>query len=281
MNPPPDASKAEIALRVILFAVFAWPSWIILGWAIQPVGGLLVASALSTFGAGLLANGLTGRIFGRGSPAEFGLGWFPGTGRQFLLGAGSGIAAGVAVVTVAVATRAAAFERIPAPVAHPWGAALFLTLALLFGAAGEELLYRGYAFQILVRAIGPFATILPVSVLFGLSHLVNENTNVLGIFNTIAWGVLLGYAYLRTQALWLPIGIHFGWNVALPLLGTNLSGFAMSITAYRLEWSAPPVISGGGYGPEGGILTTLVVAAMFWIVVRITPQPGFTMDAEK
>ena len=52
----------------------------------------------------------------------------------------------------------------------------------------------------------------------------NENASIFGIGNTMLWGVLLGFAYLRTRALWLPIGLHFGWNFALPLFGVNLAG---------------------------------------------------------
>ena len=51
-----------------------------------------------------------------------------------------------------------------------WPSLLFVSIILLFGAVGEEMLFRGYGFQVLVKAIGPFATILPMAVLFGLAH---------------------------------------------------------------------------------------------------------------
>jgi 2-hydroxychromene-2-carboxylate isomerase len=50
---------------------------------------------------------------------------------------------------------------------------VFVTVILIFGAAGEEILFRGYGFQVLLRSIGPFATILPVGVLFGALHAGN------------------------------------------------------------------------------------------------------------
>ena len=79
----------------------------------------------------------------------------------------------------------------------------------------------------------------------------------------MAWGILLGYAVWRTGALWLPIGLHFGWNVALPLLGSNLSGFTMGVTGYTLEWNVGVLWSGGGYGVEGSLLTTDRGGAVF------------------
>src|SRR5207248_6836454 len=119
-----------------------------------------------------------------------------------------------------------------------------------------------YAFQLLVRKAGAFATILPAGVLFGLAHLGNQNATLLGVVNTMAWGVLLGYAYVRTGALWLPIGLHFGWNFTLPLFGVNLSGFTMKLKSHEMEWSESSIWSGGDYGPEGRILTTIVLAVM-------------------
>src|ERR1019366_968579 len=111
----------------------------------------------------------------------------------------------------------------------------FLTVVLLFGSVGEELLFRGYGFQVLVHAVGPFAAILPVSVLFGAAHMTNHNVTPLALFNTALWGALLGYAFIRSGDLWLPIGLHFGWNWTLPLLGSNLSGFTMGVTGIAFQ----------------------------------------------
>ena len=98
--------------------------------------------------------------------------------------------------------------------------------------------------------------------------------HLLGLFNTMLWVIIFGYAYLRTGALWLPIGLHYGWNVALPLFGANLSGFTMGVTGYALHWKTSDLWSGGAYGPEGSILTTLVVAALFFVIHRNTPDPA-------
>jgi membrane protease YdiL (CAAX protease family) len=136
------------------------------------------------------------------------------------------------------------------------------------------MLFHGYAFQLLIRSLGAFATILPASILFGLAHVGNQNATLLGVVNTALWGILLGYAYWRTNALWLPIGLHFGWNVTLPLFGVNLSGFTMGVTGYGLHWRAGDLWSGGGYGPEGSLLTTAIVVVLFFLVQRLFPQRG-------
>ncbi len=147
-----------------------------------------------------------------------------------------------------------------------------MTIILLFGSVGEEMLFRGYAFQVLVKAIGPFATILPMAVLFGLAHRSNLNFTWLALVNTMLWGVVLGYAFIRSGDLWLPIGLHFGWNWVLPLFGVSLSGFTMGVTGYSVQWKIGDLWSGGAYGPEGGLLTSAIIVVLFVYLQRAPIQ---------
>jgi membrane protease YdiL (CAAX protease family) len=154
-----------------------------------------------------------------------------------------------------------------------WAGVVFYLVVFLFGAAGEEMIFRGYAFQLLVEKIGPFATVLPVGVIFGLAHASNPNASLLGVLNTVLWGILLGYAYLRSRDLWLPIGLHYGWNAVLPLFGVNLSGLTIEVTRYFYRWDLTPLWSGGTYGPEGGLLATIFGIALFFVLTRAPVRP--------
>jgi uncharacterized protein len=273
-QPIPDApapDKIGVLLRAGLFVLIGWLGWILFPIVLFPLAGIMVTSALSGFASAAVANTIAVRVYERGRLSDIGLGSATTSLREFLTGTGSGIAAVIVVVGAPFAAGMVRFE--PAPgVEHPWASFAFVSVVLLFGAAGEELLFHGYAFQLLTRSVGAFATLLPSSVLFGLAHMGNQNVTSLGVLNTIAWGGLLGYAYLRTSALWLPIGLHFGWNFALPLFGANLSGFTMGVTGYALHWRVGDLWSGGAYGPEGGLLTTAIVAALCWVVHRVTPE---------
>jgi membrane protease YdiL (CAAX protease family) len=262
--------KLGIALRVGLFVVIGWMGVVIFGWLMYPAG-LLVASALSTFAAAAVANAITVRIYERGRLSDLGLGWTSTSLREFGIGVGFAAAAAVMILAGPLTIGLARFESTPGP-EHPWSSLAFVSIVLLFGAVGEEMLFHGYAFQLLIRSLGAFATILPAAILFGFAHMGNLNATLLGLINTVLWGILLGYAFFRTGALWLPIGLHFGWNVTLPLFGVNLSGFTMSVTGYGLHWRTGDLWSGGGYGPEGSLLTTLIVVALFFAVQRVVPQ---------
>jgi hypothetical protein len=260
--------KQGLILRIGLYILLAWLGLLVFPALLLPLGGIVVASTLSAFAAAAVANAVVVRIYERGRLADVGLAASPSSGREFLTGVASGVLAGVCVVGVPVALHMARFGRATG-VEHPWASFAFGGLALFFGAMGEELLFHGYPFQLLIRAVGPFATILPISVIFGLMHSGNRDVNTLAIVNTVAWGILLGYAVWRTGALWLPIGLHFGWNFALPLLGSNLSGFTMGVTGYTLEWNVGVLWSGGGYGVEGSVLTTGIVVALFFALRKL------------
>jgi uncharacterized protein len=267
---PANPDKLGLVLRVGLFVILGWLGLRIFAIVLYGVLGaeLMVTSALSVFAAAAVANSITVRIYERGRMSDLGLGWTPSSLREFLIGLGCASGAALLILSLPLATSLAHFESAPAT-EHPWASFFFVTIVLLFGAVGEEMLFHGYAFQLLVRSLGAFATILPAGVLFGFAHAGNLNVTALGLINTMLWGILLGYAYLRTRALWLPIGLHFGWNFTLPLFGANLSGFTMGVTGYALKWSAGSLWSGGSYGPEGGLPATLVVIALFFAVRRV------------
>ena len=153
--------KQGLILRVGLYILLAWMGLLLFPALHAPLGGIVVATTLSAFAAAAVANAVVVRIYERGRLADVGLGGSPSSGREFLTGAAAGVAAAMCVVLVPLALRMATFEPIPPAVEHPWASFAFGGVALFFGAMGEELLFRGYAFQLLIRSVGPFATILP------------------------------------------------------------------------------------------------------------------------
>jgi membrane protease YdiL (CAAX protease family) len=271
-----------LALRVGTFALIATLAY----YFIFPILGafigvpILVISTLGTFAAAAVANAIVLRIYERGDLASIGLGWTAASRHNLSLGILGGIGAGAAVILVPLALRVADFEPVPGE-RFRWPSLLFVSILLLFGAVGEEMLFRGYAFQVLVKGIGAFATILPMGVLFGLAHSQNLNFGPLPLVNTVLWGIVLGYAFLRSGDLWLPIGLHFGWNWTLPLLGVNLSGFTMNVTGFEMHWRAGARWSGGAYGPEGGLLTTIVAIAIFYYLTKAPIQHQHSFSQEE
>ena len=262
-----------VLLRVGVFALIAiLGNYIIFPLIIGLIGvPILVVATLGTFSAAAVGNAIVLRIYERGQLADIGLGWTAASRRNLSLGILGGVGAAVVVLVGPILVRAADLE--PVPNQHiAWPSLLFVSIILLFGAVGEEMLFRGYAFQVLVKAIGPFATILPMGVLFGIAHSPNMHFTGLALLNTILWGIVLGYAFVVSGDLWLPIGLHFGWNWTLPLLGVNLSGYTMGVTGYSMHWSIGGLWSGGEYGPEGGLLTSAIVVVLFFYLQKAPIQ---------
>ncbi len=136
-------------LRVGLFGLLGWLSLLALGLAMSPFAGMFVLSTLSTFGAAAIANAVTVRIFERGTLSDLGLGWSPFARNEFFQGAGLGIAAALLVVGAPRSYfRSRTSSRSLPAVDHPLPAFLFVSVLLLFGALGEEMLFHGYAFQL-------------------------------------------------------------------------------------------------------------------------------------
>ncbi len=268
----PSSTRLGVIVRVGVFALIAFVAMSVLAPLMHAIGGYLVAATLSTFAAAALANAVSLRIYERGQLADIGLQWNAASRRHLLIGFAAGSGSAFLVLGVPLLTGAAELRPAPDSPAS-WGTFLFVSLVLLFGVVGEEMLFRGYAFQVLMCSMGPFATILPAGALFGIMHSSNPNTTVISLANTMAWGVLLGCAFLRSGDLWLPIGLHFGWNWVLPMFGVNLSGFTMKITGYAMHWKIGALWSGGDYGPEAGLLTSLLVVGLAVVLFKAPVRP--------
>ena len=158
-----------------------------------------------------------------------------------------------------------------------WSALPLILAALTVSAASEELVFRGYPLQALMAGIGAWPAVILVSALFGLVHHTNPEATWVGTVNTFLAGLLLSVAYLRTRSLWFPFGLHIGWNVGLgPVLGHPVSGLQIR-SIWATGMSGPEWLGGGAYGPEGGVLGTLVIlAAVGWVLrtrkVRVSPK---------
>jgi len=270
--PSPPGTRLGVVLRIGFFVATVVVGLRLITLTLYAVFGLIIAGTVGLCATGLLANWLTMRIFDRRPLSDIGLRGGQASLRNF--GVGVLFGGGAAALMLAAPLLAGTAHIISrSGSAADWPSVLFYLAAIWLGAAGEEMIFRGYAFQLLVQKIGPYATILPVAVIFGFAHASNPNSSGLGILNTMTWGILLGYAFLRSRDLWLPIGLHYGWNTVLPLFGVNLSGLTIDVTRYLYKWDLVALWSGGNYGPEGGLLATIFTVALFFALKRAPVAP--------
>jgi membrane protease YdiL (CAAX protease family) len=132
------------------------------------------------------------------------------------------------------------------------------TLGMTLAAAGEEVMMRGYVLQELMSKFSTASSVIVSSLMFTALHggqLAQSDMAAVGALNIFLASVLLSLAYLVTRTLWLPIGIHAGWNVMQgPVLGINVSGTDMATTWQPVTLSGPEMMTGGAFGLEASVL---------------------------
>jgi membrane protease YdiL (CAAX protease family) len=197
----------------------------------------------------------------------FGVGFLPYWRQHLVLGLGIAAAMLVILVTACYLLGFVSMRWTAGQVSPLILLATFAFLAL--AAAVEELVFRGLPLQLLIDGVGEWPAIIAMSVLFGALHLDNPNATWLGMLNTVLAGILLSLAYIRTRSLWLPYGIHLGWNAGLGfVLGFPLSGIDLA-SIWTTGIAGSDLILGGGYGPEGGMLATFLFGAAAVVVNKM------------
>jgi membrane protease YdiL (CAAX protease family) len=149
-----------------------------------------------------------------------------------------------------------------------------LTILLLFALVSwyEELLSRGYWLQNLGEGLNRSLGVLLSSAIFALAHVLNPNLSWLAFLGLFLSGLFLAYGYLRTNQLWLPLGLHLGWN----FFEGTVFGFPVSGQYYyqmiRQSTSGPELITGGAFGPEAGLILLPILllgtAGIYWYTLN-------------
>ena len=229
---------------------------------------LLSSNALQLLPA-VAATWLLLRFLDRRGLRNGGLG---GPARPAARSFGWGTAIGALCIGVAYAVLTAAGVVRTAGAGESVLATLAAGLLLLPAAAYEEVIFRGYPFQWLVRSVGFWPIAIASSLLFGLVHGWNPNAGVLSSLVVVGAGILLCVARVVRDDLWLPIGLHWGWNLAQGVvLGLPVSGLEDLPSPVDLELVGPAALSGAGFGIEGSVAGFLSIAAGFagiWFMSR-------------
>ena len=193
----------------------------------------------------------------------------PGVLREFAMGAALGW--GMVAVVILIAALGGTFYVQLFGSAHAWGQLILQTLALAAGALAGEIAFRGYPFQKLIGATGPFIATILSGIFFGVLCL-----KIPGATPTAAWtsalaAVVLSVAYLRTYALWLSWGLHFAWVATIAVLfGQPLAGDRHASSVIHTYVDGPTWLTGGEYGPEASMVGLIVLWAGLYILIWMT-----------
>ena len=139
---------------------------------------------------------------------------------------------------------------------------LILILPFWFIQSGtEELLTRGWLFPVVSKNTRIWIGTAVSSLLFAILHLQNPSVNWISLLNIALFGLLACLYVLKTDNIWGISAIHAAWNCFQgSFFGLSVSGLSTAYAPMRFEnGKVPDFMSGGGFGPEGSLFSSLVM----------------------
>ncbi|OGU54856.1 MAG: hypothetical protein A2V66_04615 [Ignavibacteria bacterium RBG_13_36_8] len=190
--------------------------------------------------------------------------------KRYLFGFGTGILMISAVVGLMAVFGNAQIEQskntitgIPAI-----GWVLLILFGFIIQGGAEEITTRGWQFQVIGVKYKPWIGALISSVFFAVLHGFNNSVTVLAIFNLFLFALLLVFYVINDGSIWSACGWHSAWNWAMGnLYGLEVSGTNVNASIFNFKITGHDIITGGGFGPEGSIFTTLVLSTGILMIV--------------
>lgn len=151
-------------------------------------------------------------------------------------------------------------------------AILFPLVNFIFVGFYEEVWSRGYLLTNFAQGFRWLANpkvaviigLVISSLIFGVSHASNPNATVISTISISLVGIaFLGFGYIITGSLAMPIGAHITWNFfqgnifGFPVSGTSIN----SVTLFATRQQGPELMTGGNFGPESGLLGIIAILA--------------------
>lgn len=289
MNEPATPSRGLLWFRAVVGIV----AFGLLGYSFTQIIGLLAYAGAEAMGGsfwGWVKDPGTGQLFLQWTAAAIGflgatvlvgvvafrLSWTDlrwrnsgGAGKGFTGAFGLGVILVALVLVLGVAVGGARWmpdQTTPGSYAVRVGLSL---LVLVPASLAEEIAFRGVPLVLFDRAGGRSVAIGITALLFALAHSDNPSITTLGIGNICVAGLLLGIAFFAPGGFWAAFGFHLGWNWAITALDAPVSGIDFGIPMINYDPGGPAWLTGGKFGPEGGVLATLVVGLATVLASRL------------
>ena len=246
---------------------------------LKPAWAPLIEQTLFVF---LLVIGYAafGALFDRQphSIAAQGLPLRPGWYREFASGIAVGWGAVIAAVlpmlliggiAVVISTTSSSWLWVLADTAY------FVLLAL-----GQEVTYRGYAFQRFEVVVGSTGAAFGFALFYAVMRALIPGASNTSIALSVVYSFLLTTAYLRTRALWVSWGLNFAWKASQALIfGLTVSGVSSHSPLIEGNPMGPFWLTGGGFGLDASWVACFVLLLAFIVVYRVTRDLDFKYNA--
>jgi hypothetical protein len=151
------------------------------------------------------------------------------------------------------------------------GGVLLVLFGWIIQGGAEEALIRGWALPVIGARYKPWIGLLVSSIIFAILHGLNPNLSVIALVNLALFGVFAGLYAMREGSLWGISALHSVWNwvqgnfFGFQVSGTDAGGGTLiNLMEIGADW-----LTGGAFGPEGGLAVTVVLlisiaVTLFW-----------------
>lgn len=144
-------------------------------------------------------------------------------------------------------------------------------LSALLNAGMQELLVRGYLYQLIKRSYSALAAALSTSVLFLLMHGGVFEAGPLAVANVLTMSLLMSLVLEYTRCLIAPVVMHFLWN-GIGCLTLGCVSLAEDYPHWlNTQLTGAELVSGGVYALEGSVVVlgmNLALLLAFWLLLR-------------
>ena len=185
--------------------------------------------------------------------------------KKYLVGFATGIVMNISVIATLAIVGCIEFssESIAVTGINAIGGVLVFLLGYIIQGASEEILTRGWIFQVIGSRYKPWLGVLIASILFSIMHLGNDGVNIFAAINIFLIAILLSLFVMKDSSIWGACGLHSAWNWTLGnVFGLSVSGTGEKTSLIDMNTTGNELLSGGEFGVEGSIILTLLLVGL-------------------
>jgi len=194
--------------------------------------------------------------------------------KEYIVGFFSGFIMLSIVIGLMTIIGTVGFQANPKPFSLDFVGVMFLLLiGYVVQGASEEILARGWQFQVIGARYKPWLGAVISSVMFAFLHGLNTGVSVIAIINLILFAFLLIFFILYYRNIWAACGWHTAWNWSMEnIYGLKVSGTDGGESILNLSANGANYLTGGDFGPEGSILTTFVLVGGMIVLLIVNSK---------
>ena len=158
-----------------------------------------------------------------------------------------------------------------------YGTILLIIIGFVIQGMSEEFIFRGFLMNTIGGRHNPYVAIGVSAVAFSLAHFLNPGYNILVFINLTMFGIFASLYMIAFDDIWGACAIHSVWNFLQgSFYGISVSGTGSVESIFRTTAKSSSVIlTGGKFGIEGSIFTTIVLVAgisVIWLRLLKAPE---------